>query len=145
MLPMYLGDIEYIERIERWYTESPILLDRQLILKNMCVYNTHELIHTTTEDEDAPDRLGEWLADLIEQSTVPYRTGSAFDLRCGMINTRSILVGNGKFDSSFPILIYRRADYDQINMAYNVWSRRPPKYTATSGVLSNALRENRAR
>lgn len=116
------------ETLDMWYEEDPPLLNHQPILDFFQVRDTTQLIHVCTEDDDAPQHANDWLYYLMSLAPLELpHLSTAFELEAGGISTNPgdyvmFVVGNGNFESSFPVLIYRAKDAQKMDLHYETWS-----------------------
>lgn len=90
----------------------------------------NDLIYVTTEDDDADQHTGDWLNDLILAAALPVpNLSEAFNLSAGGLPKSTedpipyvlYVAGNGMFDSSFPLLVYREKDEESMLQHRQAW------------------------
>jgi hypothetical protein len=112
--------------LKEWYNEPDFAGDTALLDRGRIEdwFGSDQLVHLTTQDEDEGPDIFEWIEHHIQMATVPLPSlSSAFALKAGVVNPKAIpyVAGNGQFDSSFPLLIYRQEDHVDMEQFRAEW------------------------
>ena len=116
------------ETLREWYQPPDHMLNQQQILEFFSTSHLENLIHFTTEDDDIAEHVPDFIHYLIDMTVleVPHLS-DAWELSSGGLNDMEnggyapYLAGNGTFDSSFPILIYRKQDEPVVATTCKAW------------------------